>query len=273
MGLVVSTTATSPFFLVSGIIGMVSFAFTLGTFFKVVWTNLATLTEAKHEVHSYLTNLRQELLEERTSLKFLKKACKKRTKSRDSPRYGRDVQDYLDLQLDAATIKTMSDAVRHMIKQFQALEKPFLEPGEEGIQQATHGSSSNGNRRSRRRGDSGSPYYTHEAYRSASYEKRARGHPGHEDYDDDDDGDVFWPQRVRYCDFTLHRRFQWLRRKSSAQRLFEQLSRMQTRRTARQVGGIALMMNDFAGTMARMDGSLGEVEDRLQRVVGVRRFD
>jgi hypothetical protein len=269
MGVVVSTTATSPFFLVSGIIGMVSFAFTLGTFFKVVWTNLSTLTEAKHEVHSYLTNLRQELLEERTSLKFLKKACKKRPKSRDS-RYGRDVRDYLDLQLDAATIKTMSDAVRHMIKQFQVLEKPFLEPGEEGIQQAT--SSSNSDRRSRRRGDSRSPYYTHSAYRSSSYEKkRARGPSDNEDYDDQ--GDAFWPQRVRYCDFTLHRRFQWLRRKGSAQRLFEDLSRMQTRRTARQVGGIALMMNDFAGTMARMDDSLGGIEDRLQRVVGVRRFD
>lgn len=262
MGVVVSTTATSPFFLVSGIIGMVSFAFTLGTFFKVVWTNLATLTEAQHEVHSYLTNLRQELLEERTSLKFLKKACKKRTKSRDSRRYSRDVQDYLDLQLDTATIKTMADSVRHMIRQFQTLEKPFLEPGEEGIQQATGGS------RSRRRGDSASPYYTHEAYRSPSYEKRARG----EDHDDDD-GDVFWPQRVRYCDFTLHRRFQWLRRKGDAQRLFGELSRMQTRRTARQVGGIALMMNDFAGTMARIDGSLGGIEDRLQRVVGVRRVD
>jgi hypothetical protein len=267
MGLVVSTTATSPFFLISGIIGMVSFAFTLGTFFKVVWKNLATLTEAKHEVHSYLTNLRQELLEERTSLRFLKKACKKRTKSRDS-RYGRDVEDYLDLQLDAATIKTMTDAVRHMIKQFQALEKPFLEPGEEGIQQATN--DSGGNRRSRRRGDSSSPYYTHEAYRSSTYEKRARG-PHNDDHDDD--GDVFWPQRVRYCDFTLHRRLQWLRRKGDAQRLFGDLSRMQTRRTARQVGGIALILNDFAGTMARLDESLGEIEDRLQCVVGVRRFD
>ena len=47
MGVVVSTTATtSPFFLISGIIGMVSFAFTLGTFIKVVWANLTTLTEA-----------------------------------------------------------------------------------------------------------------------------------------------------------------------------------------------------------------------------------
>jgi hypothetical protein len=260
MGVVVSTTATtSPFFLISGIIGMVSFAFTLGTFIKVVWTNLATLTEAKHEVHAYLTNLRQELLEERTSLKFIRKSCKQRQRERD-PRSSRMVEEYIDLQLDGATIKTMSDAVRHMIKQFQALEKPFLEPGEEGIRQV-------GGRRSRRRGESSSPYYTHEAYNSPSYEKRPRS--ANEDNDDDE----FWPQRVRYCDFTLHRRLQWLRRKSKAQRLFEQLSRMQTRRTARQVGGIALMMNDFAGTMSRLDQSVAEIEDRVHRVVGVRRVD
>jgi hypothetical protein len=261
MGVVVSTTATtSPFFLISGIIGMVSFAFTLGTFIKVVWTNLATLTEAKHEVHAYLTNLRQELLEERTSLKFLRKSCKQRHRERDPRSGSRMVDEYIDLQLDGATIKTMSDAVRHMIRQFQELEKPFLEPGEEGIRQV-------GSRRSRRRGESSSPYYTHEAYNSPSYEKRPRS--ANEDNDDDE----FWPQRVRYCDFTLHRRLQWLRRKSKAQRLFEQLSRMQTRRTARQVGGIALMMNDFAGTISRLDQSVAEIEDRVHRVVGVRRVD
>lgn len=260
MGVVVSSpTPTSPFFLVSGVIGIVSFAFTLGTFIKVVWENLATLTEAPHEVHTYLTNLRQELLEERTSLRFLKKACKQRKNSR-IPRHSRDVEDYLDQALDGATIKTMSDAVRHYIRQFQELEKPFLESGEEGIHQVS-------TRRSRRKGHSSSPYYTHEAYNSPSYEKRARS------ANEDNDDDVFWPQRVRYRDFSLVCRFRWLTRKGKAQQMFEQLSRMQTRRTARQVGGIALMMNDLAGTMSRLDDSVGSVEDRLHRVVGVRRVD
>lgn len=259
MGVVVSTTATSPFFLVSGIIGMVSFAFTLATFLKVVWENVTTLTEAKHEVHAYLTNLRQELLEERTSLKFLRRSCKQRQRAR-APRKSRDVEEYLDLQLDSATIKTMSDAVRHMIKQFQELERPFLEPGEEGIRQVS-------SRRSRRKGESSSPYYTHEAYNSPSYEKRSRS------ANEDDDEENFWPQRVRYCDFTLHRRLKWLRRKGKAQKLFEQLSRMQTRRTARQVGGIALMMNDFAGTLSKLDESVAGIEDRVHRVVGVRRVE
>lgn len=259
MGLVVSSpTATSPFFLVSGIIGMVSFAFTLATFLKVVWENVSTLTEAKHEVHAYLTNLRQELLEERTSLKFLRKSCKQRSRA---PRKSRMVEEYLDLQLDSATIKTMSDTLRHMIRQFQDLEKPFLEPGEEGIRQVS-------SRRPRRKGESSSPYYTHEAYNSPAYEKRSRS--ANEDGDDEEN---FWPQRVRYCNFTLHRRLKWLRRKGKAQKLFEQLSRMQVRRTARQVGGIALMMNDFAGTMERLDDSVAGIEDRVHRVVGVRRVE
>lgn len=206
-----------------------------------------------------MTSLRQELLEERTSLRFLKKNSKKRQKSAHL-RHSRDVEEYLDEALDAATIKTMSDAVRRMIKQFEDLERPFLEPGEQGIHQAA-------NRRSRGRGDSSSPYYTHEAYRNPSYEKRARS------TNEDGDDEKFWPQRVRYCDLSLMGRLRWLTRKSKAQRLFGDLSRMQTRRTARQVGGIALMMNDLSGTLSRLDDSVVSIEERLHRVVGVRRVD
>jgi hypothetical protein len=249
MGITISTTATSPFFLTTGIIGLLSFAFTLATFLRVTHQNISTLLSAPHEVHSYLTNLRQELLEERTSLKFLRKACKTRRKQ-----HSRAMEDYLDLQLDTATIKTMTDAVRQMIKQFQTLEKPFLEAGEEGIGQVVR-------RRSRSRR---SPYYPHEAYNSPPYEKRA---------EEEDDDEVFWPERVRYCDFTLRRRLQWLRRKSQAQGLFEQLSRVQTRRIARQVGGVALMMEDFAGTVVRVEGSVLGIEERVNRVIGVRRVD
>lgn len=162
--------------------------------------------------------------------------------------------------LDEATIKTMTDAVRHMIKQFQELEEPFLRPGETGIKQAN-------DRRPRRRGESSSPYYTHEAYNSPSYEKRARS------ANDDGDDNMFWPQRVKYRNFSLVCRFRWLRRKGKAQRLFEQLSRMQTRRTSRQAGGMALIMNDLVGTISRVEDSVDEIEERLHRVVGVRRVD
>jgi hypothetical protein len=177
MGITISTTATSPFFLTTGIIGLLSFAFTLATFLRVTHQNISTLLSAPHEVHSYLTNLRQELLEERTSLKFLRKACKTRRKQ-----HSRAMEDYLDLQLDTATIKTMTDAVRQMIKQFQTLEKPFLEAGEEGIGQVVR-------RRSRSRR---SPYYPHEAYNSPPYEKRA---------EEEDDDEVFWPEARKVLRF------------------------------------------------------------------------
>ena len=40
MGVVISTTALSPLSLTSTIIGLVSFAFTVATFIRVVWTSL-----------------------------------------------------------------------------------------------------------------------------------------------------------------------------------------------------------------------------------------
>lgn len=262
MGVAVSTTSTtSPFFLTSGIIGFVSFAFTLGTFIKVVWENFETATEAEHEVHTYLTNLRQELLEERASIRLLKKHCRHTRKERGS-RHSREIDAWVDAELDQATLKTMSDAIKHLVKRFQQLEAPFLQPGEQGIQQAAH-------RRSKRRGEeSTSPYYTHSAYNSPPYEKRPRSQSRERDDDDE-----FWPQRVEYSSFTWWKRMKWVQRKPMAQRLFNQLARLQTRRTARQVGGIAMVLHQYGGSLQDVDESINRIEDRLHRVVGVRRVE
>jgi hypothetical protein len=51
------------------------------------------------------------------------------------------------------------------------------------------------------------------------------------------------------------------------------LTRLQTRRTARQVGGNALLMHEFAARMANLDGGLRRIDERLQNVVGVRRVE
>ncbi|KAK6442347.1 hypothetical protein LTR95_001423 [Oleoguttula sp. CCFEE 5521] len=178
MGVVLSTTTElSPLSLASIVIGIISFVFTLDTFLRVVWVNLTTLSEAPHQVHGYLTNLRQELLEERASLRMLKKHTKQRRK------HGREESSIYGIELDEQALKTMSDSVKTLIKRFQAVEAPFLEEGEEGIQQS-------GKRRSRRRSASRAPYYTHSAYASPEIDKQA-------DSDHEDD-DRFWPQRVRY---------------------------------------------------------------------------
>jgi hypothetical protein len=39
------------------------------------------------------------------------------------------------------------------------------------------------------------------------------------------------------------------------------------------VGGIALLINEFAGTISRLDQSVAEIEDRMHHVVGVRRVE
>lgn len=260
MGVVISTGALTPLSIVSITIGFISFGFTLGTFLRVVWVNVETLTEAPHEVHAYLTNLRQELLEERASLRMLKKNCKHRKKERNTS-HGREVDALMSLELDEQSIKTMSDSVRMLIRRYERLELPFLESGEEGIQQATR------RRTSKRKGDEAqSPYYTHSAY--GSYEKRPRSPDG-----DMDDEDRFWPQRVNYKRYGLSCRFKWLRRKADAQQLFETLSRLQTRRTARQVGGIAIMMHEYASRMSGSEETMHRIDDRLQNVVGVRRVE
>lgn len=118
MGVVVSSpTPTSPFFLATGIIGIVSFVFTLGTFFKVVWVNLDTINEAPHEVHAYLTNLRTELLEEKASLRLMRKGMKKHRRMTWRENGG----SVVGMELDEVTLKTMSDNIRHLIKRFRDL--------------------------------------------------------------------------------------------------------------------------------------------------------
>ncbi|RMY46785.1 hypothetical protein D0865_09071 [Hortaea werneckii] len=243
MGIYLSTTATSPFFLTSGIIGFVSFAFTLGTFIRVLWSNFSTLGEAPHEVHTYLTNLRTELLEERANLRVMKKMCKKhhRMISRgDGSRMDSGVE------LDDVTLKTMGDTVKRLIRQFREIERPFLEPGEHGISDIDEHEKRR--RRRKRESRSVSPYYGSANEKDNRSRSRARGYydretrrlpryvvDGYADDEDDPDGDKFWAQRTKYASYSFRKRMQWLYKKPKAQQLFETLSRVQIRRMARQV--------------------------------------
>lgn len=269
MGVVVSTTSpTSPFFLTTGIIGIVSFAFTLATFFRVVWTNLETMTEAPHEVHTYLTNLRQELLEEKQSIRVMRKGT--RNHHRNCKRDGRE--DLLGMELDEVTLKTMGDTIKRLIKSFRELERPFLEDGEAGIDNAVN------HRRSGRRRDSssGPPRYSHGAYASPPEKRHSRSEYDREGnlvMEKDDEDDAFWAQRTNYANFTLKRRMQWLNRKAKAQQMFEMLSRVQVRRTARQVGGMAICMHEYGQGTLELKDTIQRIDERVNRVVGVRRVE
>ena len=268
MGVAISSPVkTSPFSLATGIIGLVSFIFTLGTFFRVVWVNMETMGEASHEVHSYLTNIRTELLEERASLKKIRKGMRKHRKHL---KRGDDGGSPYGLELDEITLKTMSDTVRQLCKKFSEVEKPFLAEGELGIgAEARHGS------RARRRNSSVSPpRYAHAAYSSPpEKDSRYRARSNHDRDHQEEEEDAFWAQRCHYADFTLGRRFKWLTKKPKAQSLFETLSRVQIRRIALQVGGMAILMHEYGQGTLELNDAVQRIDERVSRVVGVRRVE
>ena len=267
MGAAISSTGElSTFSLVTGIIGIVSFSFTAGILIKVVWVNVTTLGEAPHQVHTYLTTLRTELLEERASLKSIRKGMKKHQRlCRQENR-----RDLSGMALNDVSLRTMDDSVRTLMKRFRDLEKPFLQPGEEGINHAA---------RPRKRSGSISPYYKHAAYGSPRRKSRPRSRSNRrsnyakEKDDSDGDDDAYWAQKIKYDDFTIVKRFRWLTHKSEAQSLFETLSRVQIRRVALQVGGLTMMMNLYVTETSQMQDTIQRIDESVSRPTRVRRPD
>ncbi|KAF2719601.1 hypothetical protein K431DRAFT_286561 [Polychaeton citri CBS 116435] len=282
MGIIISSPVkTAPFTVVSTVIGFVSFAFTIGTFLKVVWVNLETVSEAPHEVHEYLNNLRQELIEEKASLRLLRRQCRRRHKWRDHHPSSADrgLGSFRGMELDDASLKTMNDMIKSLMRQFRDIEKPFLKEGEEGIA---------GEKRhhKRRNSSNGSPYYEHSAYafpeKTSRRPSRARGRSADRQAADrqaerlgrqEDDEETFWAQRVQYAKLTFLRRLKWIGAKPKAQGLFTTLSKVQTRRIAQQVGGIALLMHEHGNVTLDMEDRIRRIDDRVSRVVGIRRVD
>ncbi|EMF14663.1 uncharacterized protein SEPMUDRAFT_132278 [Sphaerulina musiva SO2202] len=291
MGIILSTTRYAPFSLVTGIIGLISFVFTLTTWLRVLWGNFTTAGQATHEVHAYLTNLRTELLEERASIRVMRKQCRKYQRRLEKRYDGGDT--LMDIGLDDVSLKTMADTIKRLIKQFQELERPFLAEGSEGI-----GGYQRHERRSRRRrNESVSPYYEHSAYaappppsppnprgsraRSRGDSRRRRRRKGQrdegddedDDEDEDDDADTFWAQRTQYKQFGIVCRYNWVQKKSQCQELFSTLSRVQIRRIARQVGGLSLLAYESGPRLERSEAMLTRIEHRLGNIVGVRRVE
>ncbi|KAK0278850.1 hypothetical protein LTR35_009115 [Friedmanniomyces endolithicus] len=275
MGVSISKTALSPLSLLSILIGFISFAFTVATFLRVLWANFMTLGEAQHEVHSYLTNLRTELLEEQASLKVMKKNCRRhhRMLERGSVR-----RVDSGVELDEVTLKTMGDSVRQLIKRFKGIERPFLEPGDPGI----GGEAQHQHRRKRRRDNSGSVSpYEHSAYASPPEKahKRARGDgearlPRYADEPPVvDEEDPYWAVRTKYADYSFRKRMRWIVTKPAAQQLFEDLTRVQTRRIARQVAGLSVLVHEYGSTSVETGEVVRRIEERMSRFVGVRRVE
>ncbi|THY36732.1 hypothetical protein D6D01_00189 [Aureobasidium pullulans] len=248
MGVTLSTqSALSPLSLASTIIGFVSFSFTLATLLRVFWGNITTVLNAHDEIHDYMSNLRVQLYEERQSLRNLRRHNKewgkrRRTKGIPLPR------------LDDLTIRSMQDTLRHLTRRFKALERPFLD------QDTAIG------RRRYRRSFSPNPKETWDAEKGLRSEEREWD----KDFDDEEDprtqGDV-------YCNITLGKRVLWLRRRSDALAIIEAVSRLQTRRTARQVGEIAVALYEYGDTIEDLDEGMQEIEARFSKIVGIRRVN
>jgi len=274
MGVSISKTALSPLSLLSILIGFISFAFTVATFLRVLWANFMTLGEAQHEVHSYLTNLRTELLEEQASLKVMKRNCRRHHRMLERG----DGRVDSGAELDEVTLKTMSDSVRQLIKRFKGIERPFLEPGDPGI----GGEAQHHRKRKRRRGSGGSVSpYEHSAYNSplekthkrAAREVEEARVPCYADEPPMNEEDAYWAVRTKYADYSFKKRMLWIVTKPAAQQLFEVLTRVQTRRIARQVAGLSVLVHEYGSTSVEIGEIVRRIEERMSRFVGVRRVE
>lgn len=256
MGVTFSTPVqTGPVFFAGTIIGFISFAFTVATWLRVFWENINTIFAAETEIHAYLSNLRIELYEERASLRQLRRHNREFGHSSHGKAKGRSV-----CRLDDVTLRSLTEVVRRLTKRFKKLEQPFLRQNDAA-----------GRRRPR---ESGYPY----ARESGSWEddikggrREARRKSRHVDEDDDEDDDDI--SGNDYCDITPAKRFVWLRRRSEAISLTESLSRVQTRRIARQVGEVTVALYQYGAMIEDIRDDLEDVTGRLNRVVGIRRVD
>ena len=291
MGITVSHSTLAPISLTSTIIGFISFAFTVGTFFKVFWQSILTLKAAPSEITDYLSNLKQALLEERRHLRKVRKRIRRprgqssgdyghnragegfgeRSRSRRGRResigarnghgkgpgsyFERDEQAFRS-QGESEALRVMRTAIRDMIRSFRQLEYPFLKPEFQHLDSA------------------------HWSTNTPSSEKDPRylQSPPRSPYlDDASDGDVALGRSNRYgseyrtCG--LKERWFWLKRKDDVITMSESLSRIEVRRTAHEVEAVAMAVADIGRDIEGLCESVRRMEGRLNRVVGVRRVD
>lgn len=171
-------------------------------------------------------------------------------------------------ELDEMAVRTMQDSVRHLIRRFKQVERPFLENGSNYTDPPTSA------RRQRRRSGNMSPYYGDSPW---DYEKGGgngrRMAAAAFASEEEREGEVVYSIAPQYCNITLAKRFVWLRYRSEALGLMQSLSRVQTRRIARQVGEVVVALHEYGNVFEEIRGDVGDVSGKLNRVVGIRRVD
>ncbi|KAH7390931.1 hypothetical protein DE146DRAFT_758372 [Phaeosphaeria sp. MPI-PUGE-AT-0046c] len=298
MGITVSHTNYAPISLISASIGFVSFAFTLGTFLKVFWSNLGTFAAAPQEINDFLSNLKQGLLEQRRNLRRSRRRLNSIKRDRNhgpgarsgsEDDYGRGYSSNggkrrhrpsrggrgagasarkgmhfdRDIQSLRSTgeedaLRTLRVIIRDLIKSFRDIEQPFLKPEYQQLD-SVHWNKDY---------SSQSPYYP-EKHPQSSAQKPIS----------DDDSPSASHMRAtnrlghEYKKCGFKERWLWVKRKAEVVNLSSALSRVEVRRTAHEVGEVLSMVCNIGKDLEDMQYGMQALEGRLSRVVGVRRVD
>lgn len=307
MGVVLSTnTEMSSIGFASTVIGFVGFAFTLATLIRVFWDSLMTIKSAPTQIQDFLANLGQGLQEERRHLRRVRqrlrrerarsrrrkddlseigeqpwgrrpgsRSGRKRRRSGSQPRsaaargrfigeddYGSageeryDNFDGFDYAHSDIAMKTLRDSLRHMIASFRQLEAPFLafpDGGTLGPDPSI--------------GITGGAAVTRD-------EKQPRGYYSGEIEEARDERTIdryYYRTEYKACGFK--ERWIWLQTKTDVLALMESLSRIETRRSAMELGWVAGMMRDMEWEMREFEDRMGTLEQKLSNVVGVRQVN
>ncbi|KAF2622943.1 hypothetical protein BU25DRAFT_351066 [Macroventuria anomochaeta] len=279
MGITISHTLFSPLSMVSTTIGFVSFAFTLGTFFKVFWSNLGTFGAAPQEIQDYLSSLKQGLLQERRHLRRVRQRLKsihrdkshgpdarsgsddpdgnygykRRSRGQNSGRrkgpgtmhFDRDIQSMRSTG-ESEALQVMRVTIRDLINTFRQIEYPFLKA------EYQNQASAQGSNTSHPYGPEKSPHYSEDG----ASDLHATNRLGYE---------------YKKCGFK--ERWLWVRRKASVINLSEVLNRVEVRRTAHEVGEVLSIVSNIGRDLEDMQDTMYALEGRLNRVVGVRRVE
>lgn len=164
-----------------------------------------TISAAPDEISDYLGGLKQGLYEERAYLRTARKRRRRMSRShrRRSPyddgrvRHSGALGEKEAASEEDISMKVTRDSIKHMIRRFRILERPFLQ----------------------------------------DWDRRERESAAKESAIEEDPGE-WYENTYRQCG--IRERVAWLRRKKDAVALVEGLSRMQTKRIAKELGEIAM---------------------------------
>ncbi|KAF2664085.1 hypothetical protein BT63DRAFT_100634 [Microthyrium microscopicum] len=236
MGVAISSQSQlAPISLASTIIGFISFAFTLATLLRVFWNELQTFSAAKSEIEDHLTNLKQSLYEERSTLKRARRIHQRRRQSAHTDAKERERESALDV-----AFRAMQRTNKHAIQQFIILERPFLEYPD--------------------------------AERRKSSDKYDEAYYGYSSGDGTKDLEVAEYSMAGYKKCGFRERLHWVHKKETVTSMTKAQSLMTIRRMSLQFNGFSYNMRDFGMNFNDIDDRLYEIEDRLHRVVGVQRI-